>query len=97
MIIAFLEKKLDFKAFDREKAEVIFLTLPANEVEEAILDTRLRRLLMQPEFLAAIIKQPSRRELIELIAETEKRLLPAFSGKHADHAETVTSSGKDSE
>lgn len=97
VIIAFLEKKLDFKAFDREKAEVIFLTLPANEVEEAILDTRLRRLLMQPEFLAAIIKQPSRRELIELIAETEKRLLPAFSGKHADHAETVTSSGKDSE
>jgi PTS system nitrogen regulatory IIA component len=76
MIIAFLEKGLDFKAFDGEMVEIIFLTLPANEVEEAILDIRLRRLLMDQDFLTTIKRQPSRRELIELVTETEKNLLP---------------------
>ena len=83
IIIGFLEKPVDFKAFDREKVEIIFLTLPANEVEEAILDARLRRLLMDPEFLKAIKIQPSRRELMELIKKTEKRLMPSPSKKGA--------------
>lgn len=83
IITGFLEKPVNFKAFDREKVEIIFLTLPANEVEEAILDVRLRRLLMEPEFLAAIKKQPSRRELMELVKETEERLLTSPSKKTA--------------
>ena len=90
IITGFLEKPVDFKAFDREKVEVIFLTLPANEVEEAILDVRLRRLLMDPEFLAAIKAQPSRRELMELVKKTEERLMPSPSKKgttkHGDSA-----------
>jgi len=81
IITGFLERPLDFKAFDREKVEVIFLTLPANQVEEAILDVRLRRLLMEPEFLTAIKKQPSRRELMDLVRETEVRLMPSPSKK----------------
>ena len=83
IITGFLEKPVNFKAYDREKVEIIFLTLPANEVEEAILDVRLRRLLMEPEFLAAIKKQPSRRELMELVKETEERLLTSPSKKTA--------------
>lgn len=76
MLLAFLEQPTDFKALDRQKVEVVILTLPANEVEEAILDTRLRRLLMEPDFLAALQKQPPRRELFQLVEETEERLLP---------------------
>ena len=83
IITGFLEKPLDFKAFDREKVEIIFLTLPANEVEEAILDVRLRRLFMEPGFLAAIKTQPSRRELMDIVRETEERLLPSPARKGA--------------
>lgn len=81
LIIAFLEKSTDFKALDREKAEIIFLLLPANEVEEAILDMRLRRLFMETEFLVALKKQPPRKELLQLVQETEERLLPYRAGK----------------
>jgi nitrogen PTS system EIIA component len=92
IIMGFLEKPVDFKAFDREKVGIIFLTLPANEVEEAILEVRLRRLLMEPEFLAAVKKQPSRRELIELVKETEALLLPSPSQKSAaGHGKTIVS------
>jgi PTS system nitrogen regulatory IIA component len=83
IILAFLEKSTDFKAIDRERTEIIFLTLPANEVEEAILNTRLRRLLMEPEFLTVLKSQPPRRELLQLVQETEERLLPLPSKKHA--------------
>lgn len=83
IITGFLEKPVDFKAFDREKVEVIFLTLPANEVEETILDVRLRRLIMDPEFLVSIKKQPPRRELMDLVNETEERLMPSPSKKGA--------------
>ena len=97
IIIAFLEKAIDFKALDREKVEIIFLTLPANEVEEAILDTRLRRLLMQPEFLATIKTQPSRRELLQLVKETEELILPSLSKKSiAGHEDKVASPDEDS-
>jgi len=85
IILAFLEKPTDFKAIDREKTEIIFLTLPANEVEEAILNARLRRLLMEPEFLTVLKGQPPRRELLQLVQETENRLLPLPSKKHAEH------------
>jgi len=98
IIAGFLEKPLDFKAFDREKVEIVFLILPANEVEEAILDVRLRRLLMQPEFLASIKTQPSRRELMDLIKETEDRLLPSPSRKPAaGHGHTAASSASTAE
>ncbi|MFH1217423.1 MAG: helix-turn-helix domain-containing protein [Pseudomonadota bacterium] len=75
-LLAFLEQPTDFKALDRQKVEIIILTLPANAVEEAILDTRLRRLLMEPDLLAALQKQPPRRELLQLIHESEEKFLP---------------------
>jgi len=94
IITGFLEKPVDFKAFDREKVEVIFLTLPANEVEEAILDVRLRRLLMDPEFLAAVKMQPSRRELMDIVKETEERLMPSPSRKGTTrHGDATVSPG----
>jgi len=92
MIIGFLEKPLDFKAFDREKTEIIILTLPANEVEEAILDVRLRRLLMQPDFLTTLKKQLSRREVLELISEIEEHLLPASAKKSGPGPQGVAAS-----
>ncbi|OKY74669.1 MAG: hypothetical protein BM485_12570 [Desulfobulbaceae bacterium DB1] len=83
MLLAFLEQPTDFKALDRQKVEIIILTLPANEVEEAILDTRLRRLLMEPAFLAELKKQPPRKEILQLIQESEERLLPQPLRKQA--------------
>lgn len=76
ILLAFLEQPTEFKALDRQKVEIVILTLPANEVEEAILDTRLRRLLMEPDFLARLKEQPPRRELFQILQETEDRLLP---------------------
>ncbi len=76
LILAFLEKPIDFKGLDRRKTEAVFLLLAANPMEQAILDTRLRRLLMEPEFVAALLLQPPRREVLQLIKESEARLLP---------------------
>ena len=76
LILAFLEKPTDFKGLDRRPAEAVFLLLAANPMEQAILDTRLRRLLMEAEFVAALLAQPPRREVLQLIKEAEARLLP---------------------
>lgn len=76
LILAFLEKPIDFKALDRLKTQAVFLLLAANPMEQAILDTRLRRLLMEAEFVTALLHQPPRREVLQLIQETEARLLP---------------------
>lgn len=81
IILAYLEKPCDFKALDRQKTELVVLVLPANEVEEAILDTRLRRLLMEADFREALKAQPPRRELLELVQQTEDRLLPPIAAK----------------
>jgi PTS system nitrogen regulatory IIA component len=76
IILAFLEQPTDFKAMDGLPARVIFLILPANTQELAILMTRLQRLLMEPLFQAAIMEEPPRRELLEVINEMEERMLP---------------------
>jgi PTS system nitrogen regulatory IIA component len=81
IILAFLEQPTDFKALDGFPARVIFLLLPANGQELAILQARLQRLLMEPAFLAEIIKEPSRKELLEYIRETEARVLPPRQAK----------------
>lgn len=76
LILAFLEKPTDFKGMDRRKTDVVFLLLAANPMEQAILDTRLRRLLMEADFIGELRRQPPRRELLQLIKESEARLMP---------------------
>jgi len=71
VILAFLEGPVNFKALDQRKAELLFLVLPANHVEMAILERKLWRLSMSPAFLAGIRKQPTRRKLIEFVAGQE--------------------------
>ncbi|MEW6427197.1 MAG: helix-turn-helix domain-containing protein [Thermodesulfobacteriota bacterium] len=93
IILAFLEKPTDFRARDRQKAEIVILVLAANEVEEAILDTHLRRLLMEADFRAALKAQPPRRELLELVQQTEDRLLPPVAAKKPGRTRAAASSG----
>jgi len=76
IILAFLEQPTDFKALDGLPARIIFLILPANSQELAILRTRLQRLLMEPDFLTEIMQEPPRKELLELIDQAEGRLFP---------------------
>ncbi|MHB8790781.1 MAG: helix-turn-helix domain-containing protein [Desulfobulbaceae bacterium] len=75
IILAFLEEPVNFKALDGEPAMAIFLILAANASEQAILETRLRRLLMEADFVAEIKKQPARKELSQYILEYETGLL----------------------
>ena len=75
IILAFLEEPVNFKALDGVPAFAIFLILAANAGEQAILETRLRRLLMEADFIAEIKKQPARRELSQYIPEYENSLL----------------------
>ena len=76
IILAFLEEPVNFKAMDGIPAVAIFLVLAANASEQAILETRLRRLLMEADFIAEIKKQPARKELSHYILEFENALLP---------------------
>jgi PTS system nitrogen regulatory IIA component len=76
IILAFLEKPTDFKGMDGRKTDLVFLLLAANPMEQAILDTRLRRLLMEADFIGELRRQPPRRELLQLIRESEARLMP---------------------
>jgi nitrogen PTS system EIIA component len=75
IILAFLEVPADFKALDGEPCEVIFLVLGANAVEQAILDTRLRRLMMEREFIDGIRRQPRRKEILNSVEKLENTLL----------------------
>jgi len=74
VVLAYLEKPTDFKAIDGQKAEVIILTLPANLAEEAILNLRLTRMLMEPSFVSAIRQEMPRKELLRLVEDTEQNL-----------------------
>jgi len=80
LILAFLEKPINFKGLDGCKTKVVFLLLAANPMEQAILDTRMRRLLMESKFVAALHKEPPRREVLQLLKEAETRLLPRRAG-----------------
>lgn len=79
LILGYLEQPTDFKALDRQKTEVILLALAANKIEDVILETRLRRLLMEPDFVEALTRQLPRRELLEVVREIENRILPRRS------------------
>ncbi|MBU0675615.1 MAG: helix-turn-helix domain-containing protein [Proteobacteria bacterium] len=72
MILAFLEKPVNFKAMDGRKTEALFLVLPANPPEQEILERRLQRLTMDPEFRASLRKQMTRKNLIDFIETSEK-------------------------
>lgn len=76
IILAFLEQPTDFKALDGLPTRIIFLVLPANSQELAILRARVQRMLMDAGFLAGIMREPARKELIELIGRAEKKLFP---------------------
>jgi PTS system nitrogen regulatory IIA component len=75
VILAFMEEPVNFQALDGVPAFAIFLILAANASEQAILETRLRRLLMEADFIAEIKKQPARRELNQYIPAYENALL----------------------
>ncbi len=71
VILAFLEKPVDFKALDNRKTELLFLVLPANNTELAILERKLWRLSMSAPFLDGIREQLTRKKLLEFIAAEE--------------------------
>lgn len=74
VILAFLEEEADFKALDGLFAQAIFLIIGANSGEQALLETRLRRLLMERRFRVDILAQPGRQELIQLFKDRESKL-----------------------
>ena len=84
IILAYLEKPTDFKALDGLLSRIIFLILPANSQELAILMTRLQRLLMESGFLTAIMKEPPRKGLLEFVGKTEDTLFPGWQIKADD-------------
>ncbi|MGC8736652.1 MAG: helix-turn-helix domain-containing protein [Dissulfurimicrobium sp.] len=71
LIVAFLEEETDFKAMDDIKTSIIFLTLPANRAEQAIIDMKLRRLSMDNEFIEGIKLHMTRKELLSFIQKKE--------------------------
>ena len=71
VILAFLEHPVDFKALDNRKTELLFLVLPANNTEMAILERKLWRLSMSAPFLHGIREQLTRKKLLEFIAAQE--------------------------
>ena len=75
IIIGFLEETKDFESIDRIDTKVIFLTLPANKIEQAIIDIKLQRLSMDENFVNIIKKEPCRRELLEIIKTFEDKIL----------------------
>lgn len=75
LVIAFLEKPMNFKAIDGVETEVVVLLLAANRTEQLVLKTRLQRLFMEPRFLSMLKAQLPRRDLIEVIVAMEKEFL----------------------
>ncbi|MDW7774023.1 MAG: helix-turn-helix domain-containing protein [Desulfobulbaceae bacterium] len=94
IILAFLEQPTDFKALDGLPARIIFLILPANSQELAILMTRLQRLLMEPGFVAEMMQEPPRKELLELIGRTEERLFARCQFKREEGCDSTDDSGR---
>ena len=90
MVMAYLEKPVDFKALDGQKTEIIVLTLPANMTEDAILDIRLRRMLMEPGFVSRIRGEMSRKDLLQLISETENELMGKAGEKRTLQKDQIT-------
>ncbi|MDH5297757.1 MAG: helix-turn-helix domain-containing protein [Desulfobulbaceae bacterium] len=74
ILLAFLERPADFKALDGVATEAFFLVLPANRVEQGILEMRLARLCQDDEFRHQIKKQRPRRGILELIRSMEEQI-----------------------
>jgi PTS system nitrogen regulatory IIA component len=74
IILAFLEHPVDFKALDHKQTELLFLVLPANNTEMAILARKLWRLSMSNSFLAGIREQLTRKKLLDFIVAQEMAL-----------------------
>jgi PTS system nitrogen regulatory IIA component len=74
ILLAFLESPVDLKAIDGIRTEAIFLILPANTIEQNIIDVKLRRLFMDSDFVAAIRQQPGRKELFDLLSGREEQI-----------------------
>lgn len=75
LLVAFLDKPMDFKAIDNIDTEIVLLLLATNNTEQLILKTRLSRLLMEKEFISMAKEQLNRRELLEKITAIETKLL----------------------
>ena len=80
LIMAFLEKAMDFKAIDGEKTEVVCLILPASRSEGLVLKTKLSRLLMEPSCVEILKSQPHRKQLTEQILAAEDSIMPRRDG-----------------
>lgn len=74
LLLAFLEKPVDVKALDGRKAEALFLILPANSIEQEILDRKLHRLSMDARFIVGIREQMTRKLLLDFVAQTEQEI-----------------------
>jgi len=75
LLIAFLERPMDFGAIDNIDTEIVLLLLAANKTEQLIIKTRLTRLFMEKEFISMAKKHLNRRELIEQVTSFEGKLL----------------------
>ena len=75
LLVAFLEKPMDFQAIDNTATEIVLLLLAANKTEQRIIRTRLTRLFMDQAFISMLKQQLNRRELIEQVASLESALL----------------------
>jgi PTS system nitrogen regulatory IIA component len=76
VILAFLESPVDCKALDHRKTELLFLVLPANNIELAIIERKLWRLSMSAAFLNGIRAQPTRKKLLAFIVAQERLIFP---------------------
>lgn len=72
VILAFLEHPVDFKALDYRKTELLFLVLPANNTEMAIIERKLWRLSMSAPFLTGLREQLTRKKLMEFVIAREE-------------------------
>ncbi len=83
IILAFLERPVDFRALDASPCRAFFLTLAANTGEQAMLETRLRRLLMEKPFRQALLEEPGRKELQDLVTAWEEKVLGSGARQQA--------------
>lgn len=74
VLLAYLEKPVDFKALDGRKTEALFLVLPANAIEQEIIDRKLRRLSMDQTFINGVREQMTRKMLLEFISDQEAKI-----------------------
>jgi excisionase family DNA binding protein len=74
VILAFLEHPVDCKALDHRLTELLFLVLPANATEMAIIERKLWRLSMLVSFLDGLREQLTRKKLLGFIVAQEKLL-----------------------